>query len=137
MATNMKLVAPSILLCACLSACATSPESMAGRSNLDICQSYGVYAASPLWAASAQSSRDELIRRKALTDEEWAIVQQRSIKIGMSQCALYASWGRPDRQNRSVSAGGVVIQHVYNAGYRHVRPSYVYTMDGTVTSWQD
>jgi hypothetical protein len=120
-----------------LSGCATSPESMAHRSNLDICQSYGVFSASPLWAARAQSHRDELIRRKALTNEEWTIVQQRSIRIGMSQCALYASWGRPDRSNRSVAAGGVVIQHVYNAGYRHIRPRYVYTRDGTVTGWQD
>lgn len=75
-----------------------------------------------LWAA-------EVRRRKLLTPNEWELVEQGKIAAGMSLCGLYASWGDPLRQNKTVLAGAVHIQHIY---MRH----YVYTAGDTVTAWQ-
>ncbi len=59
-------------------------------------------------------------------------IRSKEIRMGMSECELYASWGHPNSQNRTVGSWGVHIQHVY----RDFR-SYVYTENGRVTSWQD
>ena len=71
----------------------------------------------------------ELVRRKFKLED--SLVRKRSIKIGISECQLYASWGMPEDQNRTVGGWGVHIQHVYGSG------TYVYTENGRVTSWQD
>lgn len=60
------------------------------------------------------------------------LVKSRLIRIGINQCALYASWGYPKSQNRTVGSWGVHIQHVYG----DFGP-YVYTENGRVTSWQN
>jgi hypothetical protein len=57
-------------------------------------------------------------------------VSSRHIALGMSQCEVIAAWGRPERANRSVGSFGEHYQLVYGDGY-------VYTENGTVTSWQD
>lgn len=59
-----------------------------------------------------------------------ALVLKSEIRLGMSQCELYASWGEPTEENRSVGRWGVHVQHVYD-------DSYVYTENGRVTAWQD
>lgn len=79
----------------------------------------------------------EMERRSLLSQNEKDLVAKKQIQIGMSLCALYASWGKPDHENRSVGSWGTHIQHVYNAGLRYIRPTYVYTENGVVTSWQD
>jgi hypothetical protein len=71
----------------------------------------------------------EVQRRKLLTPEEWALTEQKKIQIGMSVCALYASWGDPLKENKTVLPGRVHIQHVY---MHH----YVYSDNGRVLSWQ-
>lgn len=72
---------------------------------------------------------NELNRRKIKLNIE--LIKKESIKIGISTCQLYASWGMPDQENRSVGGWGVHIQHVYGSKY------YVYTKNNVVTSWQD
>jgi len=58
------------------------------------------------------------------------LVSNKQFRLGMTQCDMYASWGSPDEENRSVGAWGVHIQHVYDG-------AYVYTENGRITSWQD
>lgn len=58
------------------------------------------------------------------------LVKKEKIRIGMNLCGLYASWGRPQEENRTVGNWGVHIQHIYEGGY-------VYTENGVVASWQD
>lgn len=70
----------------------------------------------------------EATRRKLMFDSK--LTRSEQIRIGISECQLYASWGYPGSQNRSVGSWGVHIQHVYGK-------IYVYTENGRVTSYQD
>lgn len=72
--------------------------------------------------------KKELARRKLKLDD--SLVRKSALRIGISECQLYASWGLPEDQNRTVGGWGVHIQRVYGSGY-------VYTENGKVTSWQD
>ena len=74
---------------------------------------------------------DELKRRNSLTPDELRLVRVHSIQIGISEIALKCSWGDPQHQNRAVTAGGASIQWIY--GER----TYVYTVKGVVTAYQD
>lgn len=120
-----------------ISGCAISPERISSQSDLDVCQSYGIYSRGIGWGELADQYKKEIFRRNLLTQEEWELAAQKRIRRGMGQCAMYVSWGKPDRENRSVGSWGVHIQHVYNAGYKYIPVSYVYTENGKVTSWQD
>lgn len=55
------------------------------------------------------------------------LIKALRVKIGMSECDLYASWGYPESSNRSVGIWGVHTQHVYDG-------AYVYTENGRVSS---
>jgi len=121
---------------AMLVGCAVNPQHVSTAPDLEICQSYGVYSRGA-WSSHAESYKQEIERRKLLSQDDWDTVAQRKIKRGMSQCAMYASWGRPDRENRSVGSWGTHIQHIFNSGYTYIKPTYVYTENGKVTSWQD
>lgn len=116
--------------------CVSTPERMASTPDLDVCMSYGIYRTGILAGSSGQYY-EEMTRRELLTGNDVSLVQNKQIQRGMSQCALYASWGKPDKENRTVFAGGIHIQHIYNTGYRNIKRSYVYTENGRVTSWQD
>lgn len=71
----------------------------------------------------------EIRRRKLSVDVE--AVKKEVIRIGMSECSLYASWGDPKDINSSVGRWGVHKQHVYGGR------QYVYTENGRITAWQD
>lgn len=133
----MKSMLPATLIAATLSGCALSPAYMAASSDSQICERYGVFSRNGMFGEYTTQYRAEMERRNLLSPHEKELVAKKQIQIGMSLCALYASWGTPDRQNRSVGSWGVRIQHVYNAGLRYIRPTYVYTENGYVTSWQD
>lgn len=70
----------------------------------------------------------EVKRRKMKFSQN--LVKEANIQIGMSICNMYAAWGFPEDENRSVGSWGTDIQHVYGS-------TYVYTRNGVVTSWQD
>lgn len=74
---------------------------------------------------------EEINKRKLLSPEEWELVKNKKIKIGMSLCGLLASWGKAYPINSSVSASGNRTQHVYRQN-----DAYVYTQNGYITSWQ-
>ena len=63
------------------------------------------------------------------SDDHIADVACRLIWVGMSEEQLRASWGRPERINRSVYPSGVHAQWVYG-------DDYVYVESGVVTSYQ-
>lgn len=71
---------------------------------------------------------NELKRRKLALNNSLIIKQ--AIELGISQCQLYASLGYPADVNTSVGSWGVHKQHIYKSN------RYVYTENGTVTSWQ-
>lgn len=93
----------------------------------ELCEAYGEsLRAGDTFVASLKK---ELTRRKIQLDD--SSVRKETIKIGISECQLYASWGMPVDQNRTIGSWGVHIQHVF--GTR----TNVYTENGRVTSWQD
>jgi hypothetical protein len=73
--------------------------------------------------------KKELVCRKLKLDD--SLVRKEHVNMGISECQLFASWGLPSDQNRSVGSWGVHTQHIYYSG------TYVYTENGRVTSWQD
>ena len=72
----------------------------------------------------------EAVRRRLHINKDLA--RRESIKVGIDQCTLYASWGFPERANRSVGPWGVHSQLIYG----DFGP-YVYVQNGVVRSYQD
>lgn len=121
---------------AALSGCATTPEQLAAKSDIQLCQTYrDARRVGGLIGDLGASHLQEIQRRRLLSENELDLVKNRQIQRGMSLCALYASWGTPYKENRSVGKWGTHIQHVY--GTRRSRNAYVYTENGVVTSWQN
>lgn len=58
-------------------------------------------------------------------------IKEKKIYLGMPEDALFLSWGRPRTTNSSVGHWGKRNQHVYGMG------SYVYTVNGKISSWQN
>ena len=73
--------------------------------------------------------KKEIARRNLRMDG--ALIEKERIRLGISECQLFATWGPPQSQRRSVGSWGVHIQHVYSGG------RLVYTENGRVTAWQD
>jgi hypothetical protein len=76
------------------------------------------------------ASLAEIKRRNTFSPSDMGLVSARKISIGMSEPAMLCAWGTPKDRNRTVNAGGVHIQWVYDG-------TYVYTVNGKITSWQD
>lgn len=88
-----------------------------------------------IWSPEAINELETLVDQKSpFTAQELIHIKTRQIFIGMSKLAMYASWGNPSSENRTVNAYGESIQHIYGTGYKH---TYVYTDNGEITSWQD
>ena len=75
--------------------------------------------------------REELHRRSAISAKDWVLIEEKSIRIGMSELALLCSIGEGEQRSRSVGSWGTHTQYVYGHGV------YVYVENGVVTSWQD
>ena len=119
-----------------LSGCAATMVNMNNLKNEDslrLCAAYG-----HMYTTQSQKEKiaDELNRRNAITSKEWYLINANKISIGMSRCALYASWGAPWKTNKSVGGWGEHIQHVYGMPSQYSSSNYVYTRNGRVSSWQ-
>ena len=79
-----------------------------------------------------QKVEDELKRRNIFTEEEWGLIKQKKIKIGMREIAMLASWGSTPA-NTTRTANGIRRQWVFG---RPPHARYVYTENGRVTSIQ-
>lgn len=135
----MKLAALALLAMPTLSGCGampTQPEQVGTLGDGAICIRYG----NAIRAKDEQQIsmfRAEANRRKLLSAVDDAdTIAKENLRVGMSQCAMYASWGAATRENRTVTSGGASIQHVFGS-YRVTRPLYAYTRNGIVTTIQD
>lgn len=77
-----------------------------------------------------KNAEKEVVSRGFSIIGNYDSIKKRNVNLGMNECELLASWGRPERRNRSVNAYRTSIQYVYGK-------TYVYTDNGVVTSWQD
>jgi hypothetical protein len=76
------------------------------------------------------ADRAEIKSRGLLTAGEWKLVDAGKAEIGMSETALWCSFGAADNVNRTVSASTERKQYVYGS-------SYVYVVNRRVTAFQD
>lgn len=79
--------------------------------------------------------REAMIERAMSNGATWdaiAGIELRQPVFGMDLCIVLATFGRPDRVNRSVSPGVERMQLVYDQ-----RQMYIYLDNNKVTHWQD
>lgn len=132
----MKKILLTLTICTLLMGCTSTPEKLSSMSDDSLCKTYrDARRVGGLLGDQGASHLREIERRNLLTVNELDLVKNKQVQRGMSLCALYASWGVPYDENRSVGRWGTKIQHVY--GSRHSRHAYVYSENGIVTSWQN
>jgi len=108
--------------------------------DFDVCERFGRYSNTRAYQGGPllESYFQETQKRQLLTTQEYTWIRDRKIGMGMSECALFASWGWPTSANRTVTRYGTRVQYVYRStGYYTSTAAYVYTENGKVTSWQN
>lgn len=119
----MKLKQLTLLpLVAVMFGCGTLGMYTEDMDDQSLCSYYNRY--------QTTEARKEIIRRDLLTEEQWNLVEDRKIQMGMPEIALICSWGLPKSVNTSVASEGHDEQWVYGVG------SSVYLRNHEVTSWQ-
>ncbi len=127
-----------IVLVVTFAGCAGSParigmmssEELREINSLNLCNAYAFNGSEP--------AKIELQRRNVVTDEEWALIEKKQLRVGMSQLGLICSWGKPGTYgsiNKTVTQYGESIQWVYRS-CEACKTTYVYTDKGKVTTWQ-
>lgn len=132
----MKAIA--LLFVALIAGCAAiPPERAASYSDDLLCYRYNDARGNSSLQKDVPVLRAEIDKRGLITPDEWSLVEQKKIKLGMSECALVASWGS-GKVNKHTNVNGQFNQHVYRLDWcRSCNVQYVYTRNGRVTSWQD
>jgi len=67
-----------------------------------------------------------------VSSKDHGYIRERRLRIGMSECAMFAALGKPEAANSTHTAGGRSTQFVYRG-----KGLYVYTDDGVVRAWQN
>ena len=58
--------------------------------------------------------KEAIIRRKLVPDQDWALIDQYQIAIGMYNYEVIASWGDPDDIRTRITQAGTKAKFVYN-----------------------
>lgn len=85
--------------------------------------------------AHREAAAAEVERIKRIKSNKWPATMERAIidrkvQIGMTAEQVTMSWGKPERNNRSVGLWGVHEQWIYG-------DTYLYFQNGVLTSYQD
>ena len=129
------------MLLSFLVACASTPDPIASVATMSsdqlreqyidlLCNAYG--------RGHYENVRLELLRREALTPKEWKMVEQHQIGIGMSECGLMASWGRPGvyvTRSRSMISTETITDWTFQ-DCTVCRAHHVTTRDGKIIQWE-
>ena len=75
---------------------------------------------------------DAVIAAAQVPANDHGYIRERRVRIGMTECAVFAALGKPDTANSTHRAQGRSTQLVYRE-----KRMYVYTEGGVVQSWQD
>jgi len=108
-----------------------SPEELRTENSFNLCNAYAY--------SKSEKAKAELKRRNAIPDDEWSVIEQKKIRMGMSELGLVCSWGKPSLYgtiNKTVTRYGERKQWVYRS-CSSCKGQYVYTENGKVTSWQN
>lgn len=129
------------MLLASLSGCYTihTQQSISELSDNDLCQNARVVKNTELALA-------EISKRGLIEDRDLKHLNPKTLRAGMSECALIAMHGYPNDGwiycgsiNSSGGVYGSRKQWVYDAcgGSNFAKTFYIYTEDGIITSWQN
>ncbi|MGI9311170.1 MAG: hypothetical protein ACR2P7_06530 [bacterium] len=78
--------------------------------------------------------RSALVSRGLIKRTDFSAIKAGTLKLGMSECAIIASWGLPSDINKTVTTYSASEQWVwehYSSGYR-----FAYLEGGVLTGWQ-
>ena len=105
-----------------------SPKQLESEDTSTLCNTYA--------CMQSEKVKRELMRRGEIPEDEWALIEQQRIRIGMSDLGLLCAWGLPLNSGAIDSVGslGVRNEWVYRP-YGTDLYIYIYTEDGKITSW--
>jgi hypothetical protein len=75
---------------------------------------------------------DAVLAAAEVSTKDHGYVRERRLRVGMSECAVFAALGKPEAANSTHTARGRSTQFVYRQ-----KRLYVYTDDGVVRAWQN
>lgn len=120
--------------------CAITRDNVTQLSTPALCVAYGD-ALRKRDANAVPIYAEEATRRSVkLNPAEITAVLSESLRIGMSECAMHASWGLPSITNTTTTAYGQRVQHVwrgFRGRYISTRSNYAYTENGRVVAVQN
>lgn len=128
----------AVIAFAALSSCSTYvPRNLDAEPTRGLCARYGDVLREGNQSGAAEI-RSALERRQlALTAADDSAIARSAIRVGMTECAMFAGWGLPDRANNTTTASGTRTQHVWSY-IRYVRSArYAYTENGRVVAIQN
>lgn len=110
-----------------------SPEELALVSNQTLIDEYCRHR---LAFNESASIRAEVKRRSLFTEDEWKAIDGRRVFVGMTEPAVWCSWGPPSRVNVTTTAAGDDRQLVWERpGHQH-ELNMVYVSGNRVTAIQ-
>lgn len=103
---------------------------MTGKANerFYVYGTFGVYEGGPILLKQIEDA----LLKKGIPKKDLEMAKTEKIVVGMSLEGLYASWGRPTKENKTTTTRGVNIQHVYEQYGK-----YVYTKNGFISAIQE
>ena len=102
---------------------ARAPGQFSDIEDDGLCLSYG--------DSPGAAMREEITRRGIIKPAMWSVIDAGSVSVGMTTCAILASYGMHVYPNRTVTAYGEHVQWVANGR------QYIYTDNGIVTAIQN
>ena len=82
-------------------------------------------------------NRMSRIRQAGWAEKRKIECAKQIVKIGMTKEMVFASWGKPNDINRTVTMHGTRVQWVYGGYASHSKPKYLYFEKDKLTSFQD
>ncbi len=93
-----------------------------------------IFGTDDLSIGKPENVERELRRRGEFTEDEWSLIKQKRVVVGMREKAMLMAMGRIGSPNTTVTASGVEKQWVFGPQPYSI---YVYTSNGIVTAIQN
>lgn len=131
---RVAIACAAIVLAGCVAP--VSKDTVGELSEEGLCVRYG--------DALRSSAMDQVtilgaeLARRGITmgSTENEVALRKVVRVGLSRCSMWASWGSSLRDNRTTTAYGTRIQHVFGMVTGTSR-NYVYTENGRITAIQN
>ena len=119
-----------------LSGCVATPDNLQTLNPAGLCHRYGD-APRRGDGATVNAVRGELSKRRITAPDPVEIgqIMYKQVHVGMTQSSAIASWGMPIMENRTTTASGTRIQHVWRGPFRGA--NYLYTENGRIVAIQN